>query len=236
MSNNKTKQQGFTLIELLVVISIIALLVSILLPSLSKAREQARKVVCQSNLKQSGTAFIMYALDHDGFFPYLNAATTQVYDMLENRWYLFPKYIGDEKVLQCPCVPVTHPHIVWREGQGFPKYVHYNYLLTFFSYPATKVKMETLKPRVSMVWDMFYFAHKYNGANMASADSSVRWLKGNNDSTATKQWLGDDDIMKWNLMALDKWPVGSDWTYVSPSIPWQQLTTVKEFNDNLLWP
>ena len=51
---------GFTLIELLVVVSIIALLISILLPSLRKAREQSRTVVCMSNLKQMGNAFAYY--------------------------------------------------------------------------------------------------------------------------------------------------------------------------------
>ena len=59
---------GFTLIELLVVVSIIALLVSILLPSLSKAREYAKKVKCMSNLKQIAMGFYYY-VDDKGMFP-----------------------------------------------------------------------------------------------------------------------------------------------------------------------
>ena len=58
-------RKGFTLIELLVVVSIIALLVSILLPALSKAREQAKRAVCLSNVKGLGTATVMYATDND---------------------------------------------------------------------------------------------------------------------------------------------------------------------------
>jgi prepilin-type N-terminal cleavage/methylation domain-containing protein/prepilin-type processing-associated H-X9-DG protein len=59
------KQRGFTLIELLVVIAIISLLVSILLPSLTKAKELAKAVVCMNNEKSIGLAVQFYADDHD---------------------------------------------------------------------------------------------------------------------------------------------------------------------------
>jgi len=59
------KGRGFTLIELLVVIAIIAVLMGILMPALSKAREQGQRVACQNNLKQYGLGVTMYTGDHD---------------------------------------------------------------------------------------------------------------------------------------------------------------------------
>jgi prepilin-type N-terminal cleavage/methylation domain-containing protein/prepilin-type processing-associated H-X9-DG protein len=94
------KQRGFTLIELLVVIAIIAILAAILFPVFAKAREAARKAQCASNLKQLGTAALMYTQDYDerlmvgvNWQPTSNPAG--------NRAVLFP-YIKNEKVWECP--------------------------------------------------------------------------------------------------------------------------------------
>src|SRR5512140_1283882 len=63
------KRKGFTLIELLVVVAIIALLISILLPSLARAREIAKRAVCASNLSSIGKAIKVYSNENGDYFP-----------------------------------------------------------------------------------------------------------------------------------------------------------------------
>lgn len=69
------EHRGFTLIELLVVVAIIAVLIGILLPALSSAREQSRRAVCGKNLNETGKAFQLYGIDGNGQLPPRNGYT-----------------------------------------------------------------------------------------------------------------------------------------------------------------
>jgi prepilin-type N-terminal cleavage/methylation domain-containing protein/prepilin-type processing-associated H-X9-DG protein len=92
-------RRAFTLIELLVVISIIALLMAILMPTLQKVRRQAKHVMCRSNLKQWGLVWAMYTEDNSGNFP----------PYLGNTWMrqLTEYYSNMNALLYCPMTTKT---------------------------------------------------------------------------------------------------------------------------------
>ena len=89
------RRKGFTLIELLVVIAIIALLMSMLMPALGKARKMTKAAMCMSNLKQWGSFFAMYTDDFNGKF--MGGRNTN-----NNWWTALEPYYKDRKLLCCP--------------------------------------------------------------------------------------------------------------------------------------
>jgi len=93
------KRRGFTLIELLVVIAIIAILAAILFPVFARAREKARQTSCLSNLKQIGTAMMMYVQDYDERYGQSLSGTTAG---TVTVYHVIMPYMKNAQILQCP--------------------------------------------------------------------------------------------------------------------------------------
>ena len=99
-----SKHRAFTLIELLVVIAIIAILAAILFPVFARARENARRASCQSNLKQIGLGIMQYVQDYDDKFPLTASGNAEVYGWGDA---IYP-YIKNPQVYHCRQEPTRN--------------------------------------------------------------------------------------------------------------------------------
>ena len=110
----KKSNKGFTLVELLVVIGIIALLISILLPTLASARRSANSIKCLASLKEIGNSFSMYAVDNKGVYP---AARHNPTDPVTRRWTdMIAKYIskqGGSFTTQADIAKIRTNSVLW---------------------------------------------------------------------------------------------------------------------------
>jgi len=127
-------RRGFTLIELLVVIAIIAILAAILFPVFAHAREKARQTSCLSNLKQQGTAMLMYAQDYDGLFvPVMVRPSREVKNPYLWSWmHLLEPYTKNRGVFVCPSSGWKQVEYDRADQQQYPDLIrNYGYVPTF---------------------------------------------------------------------------------------------------------
>src|SRR6476646_9537285 len=104
--NSNRSKSAFTLIELLVVIAIIAILAAILFPVFARARENARRSTCQSNLKQIGLGVLQYVQDYDERYPQykMDSGVTGT----RSTWFAQTQpYLKSTQIFTCPSDSVT---------------------------------------------------------------------------------------------------------------------------------
>lgn len=193
-------QRGFSLVDILVSIAVMATLISILLPSVSRVRENARRVICQSNLKQIGLGITMYADDLFGLIPASAYGNHENYEqqpieMMQLHlgqgipgnweglgWLIESDYMTAEGVFYCPSHQGNHPYEDYEEAWrnlGTEIVGNFNYRPV----PDYERNLARLDPATVIATDGLRTTADYNhisGNNILNADMSVVWYNDEN--------------------------------------------------------
>jgi prepilin-type N-terminal cleavage/methylation domain-containing protein/prepilin-type processing-associated H-X9-DG protein len=203
------RKVGFTLIELLVVIAIIAILASILFPVFARARENARRASCTSNLKQISLGFMMYAEDYDGRLPHYAAGGIMG---------LVHTYIKSSQVFKCPS-----SNLKWGDSPDMQ-----SYFATDYGVPGSYD---------SPWWPRSIALNEGSGQLLSSIpEPSITCLLAENRYSDTASGLGFDRFMGntfpnpgiWSgLPVTDRHFDGSNYAYADGHVKWLKADTAK---------
>jgi len=200
------RKPAFTLVELLVVIAIIALLMSILMPALSRARDLAKRIHCMNNLRTLGQAWYMYQDDNDGKLCHGNPTNT---DATEWPWIRSPTGPGD------PADPTEREKEGIRQGALFP----YTKNIDVYRCPADARKKVVGKE----TFGSYSIAGGANGEGWGGVVQAKSYLGIKN--LATKYIFVEEcdtrgpNVGSW-VMELYKLPTKSEW--VDPFAAWHR--------------
>ena len=172
-------KKAFTLIELLVVIAIIAILAAMLMPALAKARLEARKVACASNLHNFGLQFAMYLNDWSGHWP---GVMEDQLSREELFGALFPAYSDNLLQFSCPGDPtaaIYFPEV--PRDPGPPVVPAIPARLQGGGYSVDLYIPTTADPARAVMADRTVRNHGAGGSEVLFADSHVKWCKARRD-------------------------------------------------------
>jgi prepilin-type N-terminal cleavage/methylation domain-containing protein/prepilin-type processing-associated H-X9-DG protein len=178
------RRHAFTLIELLVVVGIIAILIAILLPTLSRIQEQSRRTACLSNLRQLGSALIMYANANKGRLPNGNPpGIWDDYDGANRVMVDFANiYVKSAKAFHCPSDHDGAPEKIVTADQKLPNSARVSYdFYSLYWAPEYGPMLVKLLGQAPLAWDLDggnptgQFRNHKNGGNVCFADGHADW-------------------------------------------------------------
>ncbi len=215
---------GFTLIELLVVISIIAVLMSIMTPALTRARQGAQKTVCLSNMRQIGIALRCYLDETGGRLP---PSTCHIKD---DRWqeywlYALSRYSGSGVMFRCPADKSRLEFVNWQHAKAMP---------------TDKQRWSSFGYNTQLdILDISGKENLYNKVHNIRHPADCVWI-----SESPQEWTNYDHIHPeaWYNVELAQRQIDytrhsgkSNYMFIDGSAAWMEIEDTLNWPDRCLW-